>query len=520
MNSVLQLLYSIDDFREEILKLNKESDVISCIKNIFELLKKTTNEYVKEEEIIECYKILYRLIEKGGELYKQQDAQELLSEILNKFDFNYPNITDIYSFEITTETYCLTSNSTSKEKLNINNPVMYPFISLDIKKEKEELTLIDLIDNFMEPLKLDNKEKLSRCNSNSYTKNIINIPENNRYLIFHLKRYKEGSDKFNKSSINIDKKIELLSNTYILVGAVLKSGTEKGGHYVYATYSNGDLYKVYNDLTIHTKYSNMTLNKNSYILLYKRFNVNRLYTLGIHQFNINKLELNKQKLEEERKKLLENEKNIIKKELNIITNNKKVLTAEQKNLKEQIIKINSLIQNSMLSDTENLEKKYKNEKKQINNNRKFAKTLQKEYNNEQININKILAENLEKEYNNINNRNNNNNNINNRNNNSKNNNKNNNNNNKNNNNNNKNNNNNNKNNTNNNNNNNNNNNSTNKSNQQFINELLSRNLQQQYNEEFAKNLKQQYNNEEFAKNLQQQYNNEEFARKLQQEEYK
>jgi hypothetical protein len=35
----------------------------------------------------------------------------------------------------------------------------------------------------------------------------------------------------------------------------------------------------------------------------------------------------------------------------------------------------------MLSDTENLEKKYKNEKKQINNNRKFAKNLEKKYKN-------------------------------------------------------------------------------------------------------------------------------------------
>ena len=389
MNSVLQLLYSIDEFREEILNLsvNRNSNIIFCIKNIFELLNETST-YVKQKELKVCYEVLYKLIEKGS-LYKQQDAEELLSKILDKFDFRYtyPSITDIYSFEIVTESFC----TLSKNKLNINNPVKYPYISLNLKGK----TLQDLINNFMKPSKLDNNEKLLRCNNDSYIREIINIPENNKYLIFHLKRYKEGSDKFNKTSININSELNIIDNKYILVGAVLKSGSEKSGHYVYATYYNGELYRVYDDSTIHTKYSIMTLNHNSYILLYRRANVNGLYTLSMHQSNMNKLQLNKKELEKKQLKLLKKKETIINKELNIIKKNKELLTKQEENLKENLIYID-LLRNKQISNnrifSEKLQKEY--------NNELYAEKLQKKYNNELIHSNELYAEKLQKEYNN------------------------------------------------------------------------------------------------------------------------
>ena len=395
MNSVLQLLYSVDDFREEILNLsiNNKNNIIFCIKNIFELLNKTSS-FVKQKELKGCYEILYRLIEKGS-LYKQQDAVELLSKILDKFDFRYiyPNITDIYSFEIVTESFC----TLSENKLNINNPVKYPYLSLNLKGK----TLQDLIDNFMKSSKLDNSEKLLRCDNDSYIREIINIPQNNKYLIFHLKRYKEGSDKFNKTSININSELNIVNNKYILVGAILKSGSEQSGHYVYATYNNGKLYRVYDDSTIHTTYSYMTLNKNSYILLYRRLNVNGLYTLSIHQSNMNKLQLNKKELEKKKLKLLKKEKTIINKELKIIKKNKEILTKQEENLKQNLIYI-ELLKNKQINNnrifSEKLQKEYNNEL--IHSNEVYAEKLQKEYNNELIHSNEVYAEKLQKEYNN------------------------------------------------------------------------------------------------------------------------
>ena len=267
MNSVLQMLYSIDGFREKILNYNKNNEIIEQLSHIFQLLE-ISNKKIKEKDLINSYNILYKSFSKE-KLYKQQDAREFLSKILEIIEDNKEtNLEEIYRFNIIKNSYCLKKKSNiSKEEQNSEKNLL---LVLDINKKsiQESINLFQIKDAV----------SLHRCNNNEkgFIKNIIQIPENNNYLIINLKRYKNNGS-FNKKNIEVNNNIKINNDEYFLIGAILKSGSADGGHYVYSTYKNGKIHFTYDDSSVYNhEPTNMNIRENAYILLYKRVILNNL----------------------------------------------------------------------------------------------------------------------------------------------------------------------------------------------------------------------------------------------------
>jgi hypothetical protein len=376
MNSVLQLLYSMVEFRKKILISTSKSKIINCVKKIFELIN-NAHKFVKREDLIEHYIILYRSIEKKEDFYKPQDALDLLMKIFNMVDTKLKDISNLYLFKIITESFC----SPSKNRLQKNDPINYSILSIELNGEN----LKTLVNNFMKPEELNTV--LSRCNKKSYKKENIKIPKENKYLIIHLKRYKDGADKFDKKEIKIEEKLIIDNYEYILSGAVLKSGSAEGGHYVYAIYKNGKLYKVYDDSVIHEdNYENMIINKNGYLLLYTK-------SKSVTSNSINsKIATSKSATS----------KSATSKSTTSKSATSKSATSKNATSKNRNIVPKSVTYKNTNTFPINIPLVPKNKNKQIKNNEKIARKLQKEYNNEnkQIKNNEKNARKLQKEYNN------------------------------------------------------------------------------------------------------------------------
>jgi len=253
----------MDGFREKIMKLNTENKVLSTLKNIFLLIHNEKGNYVPENSIKQYYIILYKSFTKDS-LYEMQDSALFLGNLL----FNIEKDTQLgekYQINVGEEIFCL-DNKNNKINIHKNNPDKYSILFLDINGK----SLKDILQNYSKEIYYDSLHHCNKKKGGSIT--YIDIPDSNQYIFISLKRYKEsGHNRFNKSNIIINKDIIINGIKYILVGAVLKSGSEKGGHYIYTTYTNGKFYYRYDDslVTKESHYS-MTLEKNSYVLLYKR----------------------------------------------------------------------------------------------------------------------------------------------------------------------------------------------------------------------------------------------------------
>jgi hypothetical protein len=405
MNSVLQLLYSMVEFRKKILISTSKSKIINCVKKIFELIN-NAHKFVKREDLIEHYIILYRSIEKKEDFYKPQDALDLLMKIFNMVDTKLKDISNLYLFKIITESFC----SPSKNRLQKNDPINYSILSIELNGEN----LKTLVNNFMKPEELNTV--LSRCNKKSYKKENIKIPKENKYLIIHLKRYKDGADKFDKKEIKIEEKLIIDNYEYILSGAVLKSGSAEGGHYVYAIYKNGKLYKVYDDSVIHEdNYENMIINKNGYLLLYTKSKSVTSNSIN-SKIATSKSATSKSATSKSTTSKSATSKSATSKSTNIVPKiatsksaTSKSATSKSATSKNATSKNRNIVPKSVTYKNTNtfpinIPLVPKNKNKQIKNNEKIARKLQKEYNNEnkQIKNNEKIARKLQKEYNNEN----------------------------------------------------------------------------------------------------------------------
>ena len=306
MNSVFQMLYSINNFRDKILDYNKKSKNIEEIKKIFTLLNK--NNKIKQKNIIISYEKLYKLFTNEN-LYKQQDAAEFLMKILILFE-KEENIKKIFTFNIIRNSFCLKIKTNKKIQEEEKTDKNFNILLLDIKENSIQKN----IEFFEKPEQVN----LSRCSKSetSYITNLIEIPENNNYLIINLKRY-NNNRTFNNKFIEINHNIEINENKYFLIGTIFKSGSANSGHYVYCTYKNGKINFTYNDNKVYDhEHSSMELNKNAYILLYKKITINHL--LKKKQNQKQKIDKN---IDEKINKLdanLKNRKNISKNEINLL----------------------------------------------------------------------------------------------------------------------------------------------------------------------------------------------------------
>jgi uncharacterized UBP type Zn finger protein len=407
MNSTIQLLYSIKEFRYfiqyyEYNKDNKDNYIIQCIKNIFNKIEnnKKKNKALNSNYLEPIYRVLFHQIFKINNFGSQQDAQEVLNYILDNIidyytEFNNTFIQNLLLLNLTKETYC----KKNVFKYQIENIIdkcytLFLEVTKDMKKPIKK-SLCDLINHYQQEEKLETN--LTRCNNqNSYIKVNIDIPDNNKYLIICLKRllYNLYFDK----SIEIDYTLSINNIKYKLGGIILRTGSPNSGHYIYATFKNKKIHKVYNDSVISNNLGHFNINKHSYVLLYKKIE-KKNNNSDISQIN-NTLKNINTKLSEmikRKNKYLELESSVIKKHTSqLIENNTKIQSILNNN-KEFLTKLNNI--------------NYKAMQKQIKDNEILAIKLHKELNpyapiplksnniNKQINENEILAKKLHKELN-------------------------------------------------------------------------------------------------------------------------
>jgi ubiquitin C-terminal hydrolase len=521
MNSALQMLYSIDEYRNLILKSrnnNNKNDknVIMSIKKIFNLINNSKNVYIERENLEEPYVILYKSVF-NEDLYLQQDSQEFLSSILDKSNNYFSNLNKLYQYNFISKTYCSKNNqNVLKEDVNNDSSI----ISLDIirlvnnKKELINNTLTGLLKSYQKPELLNNEEKLNRCLNNfkSYKKININIPKENKYLFIQLKRFIVTNINYEEETINgayiddyikIEHIININGNKYFLLGAILRCGTFTSGHYIYTTFKNGRVYKTYNDSeVINNKIGNYTLENNAYILLYAR-EYNNLIQNTQKIEKINEIKIKTHELDANIKKNIMTKNFLLKTKIATINHNKeniehkldinkkyinkskKYQTNSNKNISIKTENIEKKIhnKNNLLKHEINLiDKKENNIKKQLKLNNLYTKKLQQEENNynlakniQQENNNYNLAKKIQQENNNYNlakklQQEDNNYNL------------------------------------------------AKKLQQENNNYNLAKNLQKENNYNLAKNLQKEKNNYNLAKNIQQENNNYNLAKKLQQED--
>jgi len=426
MNSALQMLYSIDEYRNLILKSrnnNNKNDknVIMSIKKIFNLINNSKNTFIERENLQEPYVILYKSVF-NEDLYLQQDSQEFLSAILDKSNNYFSNLNKLYQYNFISKTYCSKNNQNIlKEDVHNNSSI----ISLDIirlvnnKKELINNTLTELLKSYQKTELLSNEEKLNRCLNNlkSYKKININIPKENKYLFIQLKRFIVTNINYEEETINgayvddyikIEHVININGNRYFLLGAILRGGTFTSGHYIYTTFKNGRIYKTYNDNeVINNKIGNYTLENNSYILLYAREYNNLVQNIPK---NIKKIE----KINEIKDKTHELDKNIKKNIMikNILLKNKiATINHDKENIEHKLDLNKNYIHKSkkyQISSNKNISIKTENIEKKIHNKNNLLKyeinLIDKKENNikKQLKLNNLYTKKLQQEENNHN----------------------------------------------------------------------------------------------------------------------
>lgn len=300
MNSLIQLLYSIDEFREhvinwenpyrsncKILDYNKYQIINSNLKEVFKKMKNCKTYYVENTIIFQYLKNIYTICQPNPNrpFKHQEDANEFLTPIIDNI-INFNDQTLNLKHLIYHKQYNLIRDRNTKTwrfVINIQKNISYNYIyypilllPIDDKINKQNLNLVDLLNDYSkENIMTNNNPTNQYYNKNNDRKIILN--GYNKYIIITLSRFKSTynllSVQFSKiyTKVIINNILNLDDQNYHLLGAVVHTGAYGGGHYRYLHKENNKYYE-FNDasVTTITEYNfKNDLDNNAYILLYK-----------------------------------------------------------------------------------------------------------------------------------------------------------------------------------------------------------------------------------------------------------
>lgn len=231
MSSVIQLLFSCNNYREFILDTQFNNDKLNALKEIFVKLNPTSSN-ISPIDYFNEYKRLHTIVDTHQE-GTSADPNEFLTKILditpNKEIFKFSYISNLNNYIYILQ---LLVDKTLINKLNINNVNINELINLQHQ----------IINSF------------------------INIPPENKYFIIQLPR--TGVPVTNYLDYRLNFKENLIINTIIFypIGIIIYVP----GHYTYVTLCNGNIDWYYDDSTISKNITEDYIKTNSYIILYKR----------------------------------------------------------------------------------------------------------------------------------------------------------------------------------------------------------------------------------------------------------
>ncbi len=296
--------YIFSRYNNDISVVNNFNDIPNDMKNnVIKAISYKLKQLTKTEKYNESFDILEQLYEKyvNGEII--EDEEKILfnsndtnlnininqhSNIIGLFDF-------IKSFTLKYKKQILCSNNqhvVSKidtlfsTELSIINETNNNFIN----NIQDAINYTEIEEIFT----LDNQPYKEECKNIGANGNAIGIlhkneiPIDNKYLIFTLKRW--DPIYFNKipHEVEPNKTIRIDNIRYTLTGVICHTGdTRNSGHYIYIQCNeNGDYYYIFDDTNVYhigtgikNKKSGQTdtefININGYVLLYSRYPVDQ-----------------------------------------------------------------------------------------------------------------------------------------------------------------------------------------------------------------------------------------------------
>ncbi len=287
--AVLQFLYSIDIFRENILNYSGDEEPAKSLHIIFRNLNKDynpTNDGSNPQiRINDEFDNLYCLdiSEKG----KQHDVPEFLEDcVVNKILSNR-ELSSLLEFMKTVKEKKIIDNrtneilSTNSEPILRGNSYDISIIrGLDVNKENIQESYNNIISE-----SVDDYERTNTKERIQITKKML-LTNNPEYVIlvlspFEIVDYNTGEQIKKEYEININETIDILfsednqeiNKKYNLKGFIEHTGNDvKSGHYTYTQYfPENDSYVLLNDSIIEKRTDNpLENNKKVYVLLYQK----------------------------------------------------------------------------------------------------------------------------------------------------------------------------------------------------------------------------------------------------------
>ena len=249
MNSALQMILRIDNFKQLFQSLNLQKNNLSNeeLEEIKTLIDFNNKYHYSNEKILNPNEIKNLIGKKNKKFLKfnQEDSEEFINYLL---DFIYEKLKKFGNKEITQFEQIIESriNKAIKCKamkcLTVSNTVeKMNLINLSLTKETDDLDscLKELLKR--EKLENDSMYFCDNCKKLRIASKRLEFKSLPSDIIFSIKRYSSSLRK-------IDKKIDmpLEWKDYRLKGIVFHSGSFGGGHYIYIGMDNNRWY-IFND---------------------------------------------------------------------------------------------------------------------------------------------------------------------------------------------------------------------------------------------------------------------------------
>jgi ubiquitin C-terminal hydrolase len=310
MNAVLQMLYSMSDFRQFFTNLDiskvtpdrfksdgaKYVPFIKELAKLFETFQSKAGKVVDTDTLKMDGQSVYTILLSGSKEFKRgisADAEELLR--LSIFDpiIEFIDAKDIYDLiTFSTETTITCDNGRIRyDSPGVPEPPkheIYNIFPLSLENGNTIQTLLNSVstpEQIINKIGTDDNEVLG-CGNNPKEKGpakkimVLKAGIKLKYALIHLKRFKQNADGTNTkidTSITPDKDITIDGKQFQLKGIICHSGNTGGGHYWYILCKNGDPIIELNDANARPL-TNPTaqlrrLETLGYIYLYERVKV-------------------------------------------------------------------------------------------------------------------------------------------------------------------------------------------------------------------------------------------------------
>lgn len=190
LNSSIQLLYTIDELRDDLKKYKQigpstdmSNALVSNLKGLFERIEDGHGEKVIPLNFLKSVRDTFPQFQEISPegMYKQQDAEEAYSQILNVILNKFPDLEKDFKIEFKTETKCLESSN--------NDDIKYDFedsLKLSCHINSHTNFLIDGLRNGLKETIEKHNDSLNRNAKYEISRKITKLP---KYLTVHFVRF-------------------------------------------------------------------------------------------------------------------------------------------------------------------------------------------------------------------------------------------------------------------------------------------------------------------------------------------